>query len=79
MAVQLRTGREMSRSRTKKKEKIDQKEENEIEREDKMSNLEQTTVTEKQVQTEQPGVTCEYKKKEKIQAYTFAAKNSQEI
>ena len=47
------------------------KEEKEIGREDRRSNSEQTTETEKQVQTEQPGVTCEQKQKEKVQAYTF--------
>ena len=72
IVVQLRRGREMSSSITEKKEKTDQKEEKGIGREDRRSNLEQTAVTEKQVQTEQPGVTCEQKKKEKIQAYTSA-------
>ena len=38
MAVQLRSGREMSSSRVEKKEKIDQKEEKEIGREDRRSN-----------------------------------------
>ena len=71
MAVQLRSGREMS-SRAEKKEKIDQKEEKEIGREDRRSNLEQTADTENQVQTKQLGVTCEQKQKEKIQAYTSA-------
>ena len=47
----------MSSNREEKKEKIDQKEDKEVRREDKMSNSEQTTETEKQVQTEQPGVT----------------------
>ena len=72
MAVQLRSGREMSSNITEKKEKNDKKEEKEIEREDRKSNLKQTAVTKKQVQTKQPGVTCEQKKKEKIQAYTSA-------
>ena len=62
----------MSSSRVEKKEKIDQKEEKEIGREDKRSNSKHTTDTEKQVQTEQPVVTCEQKQKEKIQAYTSA-------
>ena len=61
----------MSSSRAEK-EMINQKEEKEIGKEDKMSNLEQTVETEKQVQTEHPEVTCEQKKKEKIQAYTSA-------
>ena len=52
MAVQLRSGKEMSSSRAEKKEKIDQKEEKEIGREDRWSNSEQTTETETQVQTE---------------------------
>ena len=62
----------MSSSRVEKKEKTNQKEEKEIGREDRKSNSKQTTETEKQVQTEQPGVTCEEKQKEKIQAYTSA-------
>ena len=70
MAVQLRSGREISSSRVEKKEKIDQKEVKEIVREDRRINSKQTADTEKQVQIEQPGVTCEQKQKEKIQAYT---------
>ena len=53
----------MSNSKSEKKD---------IGREDRRSNSEQTVETEKQVQTEQPGVTYEQKKKEKIQAYTSA-------
>ena len=62
----------MSNRRAEKKEKTDQKEEKEIGSEDRRSNSEQTIETEKQVQTEQPGVTFEQKQKEKIQAYTSA-------
>ena len=62
----------MSSNRVEKEEKTDQKEEKEIGREDRRSNSEQTAEIEKQVQTEQPGVTCEQKQKEKIQAYTSA-------
>ena len=61
MEVQLRSGREMSNSGVEKKEKTDQIEEKEIGREDRRSNSRQTAVIEKQVQTEQPGVTCEQK------------------
>ena len=50
MAVQLRSGREMSSSRAEKNEKTDKKEEKEIGKEDRMSNSEQTAETEKQVQ-----------------------------
>ena len=42
----------MSSNRAEKKEKTDQKEEKEIGREDRRSNLEQIVETEKQVQTE---------------------------
>ena len=52
MAFQLRSGKEMNNSRVEKKEKIDQKEEKEIGREDRRSNSEQTAETEKQMQTE---------------------------
>ena len=62
----------MRSSRAEKKEKIDQKEEKEIGREDRRSNSEQIAEIEKQVQTEQPVVTCEQKQKEKIQVYTSA-------
>ena len=57
----------MISSGVEKKEKIDQKEDKEIGRDDRMSNSEQTAETEKQVQT---GVTCEKKQKENIKAYT---------
>ena len=43
MAVQLRSGREMSSNRAKKNEKTDQKEEKEIGKEDRRSDSEQTT------------------------------------
>ena len=62
----------MNSSRAEKKEKIHQKEESEIGRDDRRSNTNQTAKTEKQVQTEQPVVTCEQKQKEKIQAHTSA-------
>ena len=62
----------MSSIKVEKKEKIDQKEEKEIGKDDRRSNSEQTVETEKQVQIEQPVVTCEQKQKEKIQAYTSA-------
>ena len=62
----------MISSSAKKKEKTNQKEEKEIGREDRRINSEQTVETKKQVQTEQPGVTCEQKQKEKIQAYISA-------
>ena len=72
MAVQVRSGREMSSNRAEKNEKTDQKEEKEIGKDDRMSNSEQIAETEKQVQLKQPGVTGEQKQKEKIQAYTSA-------
>ena len=59
MAVQLRSGREMSSSRTKHKEKTGQKEEKETGGENGKSMAERTIETEKQVQTEQPGKSCE--------------------
>ena len=62
----------MSSNRAEKNEKPDQKNEKENGKEDRMSNLEQTIETEKQVQLKQPGVTGEQKQKEKIQAYTSA-------
>ena len=53
MAVQLRSGREISNSRTEEKEKIDQKEEKETGGDNGRSKKERTAETEKQVQTEQ--------------------------
>ena len=43
MAVQLRSGKEMSSNREKKNEKTDQKEEKEIGKEDRRSDSKQTT------------------------------------
>ena len=62
MAVQLRSGREMSSSRAE----TDQKEEKEIGKEDRRSNSEQTAETEKQVQLKQPGVTGEQNRRRRF-------------
>ena len=68
MAVQLRSGRQMSSSKTEQKEKTIQKEEKETRGETGKSMAERTTKTEKQVQTEQPEKSCEQKQKEKVKA-----------
>ena len=69
MAVQLRSGREMS-SKTEQKEKTDQKEEKATGGENGKSMAKRSTETEKQVQTKRPEKSCEHKQKEKVKAYT---------
>ena len=54
MAVQLRSGREMSNSRVEEKEKTDKKEEKATGGDNGKNMIERTIETEKQVQTEQP-------------------------
>ena len=61
MAVQLRSGRELSSSRAEEKEKTDKKEEKATGGENGKSMAERTIETEKQVQTEQPKKSCEQK------------------
>ena len=61
MAVQLRSGREMSNNRAEEKEKTNKKEEKATGGENGKSMAERTTETEKQVQTEQPKKSCEQK------------------
>ena len=73
MAIQLRSGKEVSSSSSRKenKEKIDE-EEKENGREEEKNMSEKTTDAEKQKLTEQPEKSCELKQKEKVQAYTLA-------
>ena len=70
MAVQLRSGKEMSNSRAKEKEKADQKEEKATGGDKGRSKTERTAETEKQVQLEHPEKSNEQKHKEKVKAYT---------
>ena len=73
MAVQLRSGKEVSsNNRAEKKEKTDQEEDKETKREDEKNMSERTTKAEKQKQTKQPKKSCGQKQKEKVQAYTPA-------
>ena len=55
MAIQLRSGKDLSNSRAEKKEKTDQEEDEEIERKNRKSISELTVETENKVQTEQLG------------------------
>ena len=55
MAVQLRSGKELSNSRVEKKENTEQEEEEETRRENRKSSSELTVETENQVQTKQHG------------------------
>ena len=61
MAVQLRSGKELSSSIAEKKEKIEQEEDEEIGRENRKSSSELTIETENKVQTKQPGKNNEQK------------------
>ena len=61
MAVQLRSGKELSNNRTEKKEKTEQEEEEETGRKNRRSSLELTIETENKVQIVQPGENCEQK------------------
>ena len=70
MAVQLRSGKEMSNSRAEEKEKTYQKEEKATGGDNGRSKTEKTIETEKKVQTEQPEKNSEQKQKEKVKAYT---------
>ena len=79
MAVQLRSGKKMSSSRAKEKEKTNQKEEKATRGENGKSIAKRTTETDKQVQTEQPEKSCEQKQKEKVKAYTLAVPFPQRI
>ena len=72
MAVQLRSGREMSNSRAEEKEKTNQKEKKATGGDNGKSMTERTIETEKQVQTEQLEKSNEQKQKEKVTAYTPA-------
>ena len=72
MAVQLRSGKEVSSSsRKEKKEKADEEEEA-TGREEEKNMLEKTIDAEKQKLTEQPEKNGGLKQKEKVQAYTPA-------
>ena len=69
MAVQLRSGKEVSSSRAEKKEMSEQEEEKEIGEDDIKNNSEWTVETENKVHTEQHGKNCEQKQKEKVPDY----------
>ena len=73
MAVQLRSGKEVSSSsRLEEKEKTDQKEDKATGREDEKSMSERTTKAEKQKQTEQPENSCGKNIRRKYKPKTLA-------
>ena len=72
MAVQLRSGKELSNSRAERKKKTKKEEEEETGKEIRKSNSELTVEIENKVHTEQQEKNCEQKQKEKVQAYTLA-------
>ena len=72
MAVQLRSGKELSSSKEENKERSEQEEDKETGKENRKSSSEWTIETENKVHIEQHGKKCEQKQKEKLQAYTLA-------
>ena len=69
MAVQLRSGKELSNNKAEKKENTKQEEEEETGRENRKSSSELTAETKNRVQTKQHGGNCEQKHKEKVKDY----------
>ena len=72
MAVQLRSGKELSNIRAEKKEKTEQEKDEETGIKNRKSSSKLTAETENKVQNEQPGENYEQKQREKVQAYTHA-------
>ena len=68
MAVQLRSGKELSSNRAEKKERFKHEEVKETGKEDRKNNSEGATETENKMHTEQQGKNCEQKQKDKVQA-----------
>ena len=66
MAVQLRSGKELSSNRAEKKERSEHEELKETRKEDKKNNSEWAAETENKMHTEQQGKNCEQKQKEKV-------------
>ena len=72
MAIQGRSGKEVSSSSRKEKKEKTNEEEEETGRGEEKNMSEKTTDAEKQKLTEQPEKSCELKQKENVQAYTLA-------
>ena len=70
MAVQLRSGKEMSNNRVEEKEKTDKKDEKATGGDNGRSKTEKIIETEKQVHTKQLEKSSEKKQKEKVKVYT---------
>ena len=70
MAVQLRSGKEVSNNSIKERKERTEEEQEETEKEEKKNMPEKTTEARKQAQTEKPERSCEQKQKEKAQVYT---------
>ena len=79
MAVQLRSGKEMSNSRAEEKEKTDKKEDKATGEDNGRSKTKKTIETKKQVHTEQLEKSSEQKQKEKVKVYTPAVPFPQRI
>ena len=80
MAVQLRSGKELSNIRVEKREKTEQEEEEEeTGRENRKNGSKLTAETENQVQTKEHGGNCEQKQKEKVKDYMPAVSFPQRL
>ena len=66
MAIQLRSGKELSNSRAEKKEKTKQEEEEETRRKNRKSSSKLTAEIEKKLQTEKPGKTVNNNRKKRL-------------
>ena len=71
MAVQLRSGKEVSNNSRKERKERTEEEQKQTGKEEKKNMLEKTTEARKQAQTEQPERSCEQKQKEKARVYTL--------
>ena len=72
MAVQLRSGKEVSNSSRNERKEGTEEEQKETGKEEEKNMPEKITEARKPAQTEQPERSCEQKQKEKAQAYTHA-------
>ena len=79
MAIQLRSGKELSNSRAEKKERSEQEEVKETGKEDRKNNSEWAAETKNKMHTEQQRKNCEQKQKEKVQAYAPAVPFPQKL
>ena len=70
MAVQLRSGKELSNNIVENKERSEQEEVKETGKEDRKNNSEWAAKTENKMYTKEHGKNCEQQQKKRVQAYT---------